>query len=193
MGRKAGRSPGETRRLLLDAAGAIIRTRGVSATLDDIAQQAGVSKGGLVYHFASKEDLIRALADDLLQTFRNAVESALDPADTAPGRLTRAYVRACLDTSQDERVLLETIALLAQLITIPAVAELARADAERWDRELRADGLPEEILALVVSAADGAVNAPLWGTLTRTANLRRLEDQLIRLTLSDCAPPSSGG
>ncbi|MCX4472493.1 TetR/AcrR family transcriptional regulator [Micromonospora sp. NBC_01655] len=193
MGRKAGRSPGETRRLLLDAAGAIIRTRGVSATLDDIAQQAGVSKGGLVYHFASKEDLIRALADDLLQTFRNAVESALDPADTAPGRLTRAYVRACLDTSQDERVLLETIALLAQLITIPAVAELARADAECWDRELRADGLPEEVLALVVSAADGAVNAPLWGTLTRTANLRRLEDQLIRLTLSDCAPPSSGG
>ena len=142
-----------------------------------------MSKGGLIYHFASKDDLIRALADDLLQTFRDAVEAACDPADTAPGRLARAYVRACLDTGQDERVLRESIALLAQLITIPAVAELARADAERWDRELQADGLPEDVLALVVSAADGASNASLWGGATVAAKLRRLEQQLIQLTL----------
>jgi AcrR family transcriptional regulator len=193
VGRKAGRGSDETRRLLLDAAATVFRTRGISATLDDIAAQAGVSKGGLIYHYASKEALIRALADDLLEGFREAVRAALDPTDAAPGRLTRAYVRACLRGSRDEHAIRESVALIAQLITIPAIAELARLDAERWDRELRADGLPEEILALVVSAADGASNAPLWGNVTRSADLRRLERQLIRLTRNPPGPSVATG
>lgn len=182
MPRKAGRSPEETRRALLDAAGTAIRTRGISASLDDIAKTAGVSKGGLLYHFATKDALVRALAQDLLDAFRADVRAALDPADPGPGRLTRAYVRASLDTSFDEVAVRETIALIAQLISIPEIAGLARADAERWERDLHADGLPDHVVTLVIAAADGASTAPLWGAGIDVAAARKLEQQLLALT-----------
>ncbi|MEV4728318.1 TetR/AcrR family transcriptional regulator, partial [Micromonospora humida] len=94
MGRTAGRSPQDTRRALLDAAADAVRARGIHASLDDIARFAGVSKGGLIYHFASKDDLILELARDQLASFQAGIDAALDPTDTAPGRLTRAYLRA---------------------------------------------------------------------------------------------------
>lgn len=43
---------------LLDAAVGVIRAKGYSAaTVDDICQRAGVTKGGFFHHFESKEDL----------------------------------------------------------------------------------------------------------------------------------------
>ena len=42
----------DTRRRLLDAATAVVRRDGARAlTLDAVAAEAGVSKGGLLYHF----------------------------------------------------------------------------------------------------------------------------------------------
>jgi AcrR family transcriptional regulator len=183
MARKAGRAPEETRRALLDAAAAVIRTRGVAASLDEIAREAEVSKGGLLYHFASKDDLVRALAHDLLGTFRTQVAAVADPADQAPGGLVRAYVRACLASTHDEVALRDSAALVTQLSTLPEIAELARADARRWTAELHADGLPEHVVSLVVAAADGASTAPLWGGTVSRAEARLLEHQLVRLTL----------
>ena len=43
---------GDTRKRLLDAAAAVVRRDGAGAlTLDAVAAEAGVSKGGLLYHF----------------------------------------------------------------------------------------------------------------------------------------------
>jgi len=183
MGRTAGRTPEDTRRLLIAAAAEVIRARGAGATLDDIAAHAGVSKGGLVYHYASKDELLRALAQSRLDEFRGWIDAELDPDDEAPGRYTRAYIRALLAPEQDQAAARESIALIAQLMTIPAVAEIARADALRLDADLRADGLPPEVLRLVVAAADGANMAPFWGgDLGGEDELRQLERRLIRLT-----------
>jgi AcrR family transcriptional regulator len=56
-----------TRAKLLKAAGAIFARHGYhAATLDQIAERAGVSKGALYYNFASKEDLFLALLADRL-------------------------------------------------------------------------------------------------------------------------------
>lgn len=187
MARKAGRPPEDTRRALLDAAATVIRTRGQAASLDDIARQAGVSKGGLLYHFSTKDELVHALASRLLDGFRAEVDAAVDPADTAPGRLTRGYIRASLRTADDDAAAREGMALVAQLMTLPEVARLAREDAGRWDAELAADGLPEHVLELVVAAADGGFAAPLWGG--SPAATSRLEDQLVGLTLDPARWP----
>ena len=57
----------QTTAKLLKAAGAVFARRGYhAATLDEIAQRAGVSKGALYYNFASKEDLFLALLTDRL-------------------------------------------------------------------------------------------------------------------------------
>lgn len=164
MGRKAGRSPEQTRRLALDAAAEVFRTQGVGATLDDVARVAGLSKGGLVYHFKSKDELLRALVSDLADSWREAVMAKLDPDDDQPGRLTRAYVRASLQGEHERHEVRDAIALSIQLVADPKVAEVLQADAERWAADLQDDGLPADVVRLVVSAADGAGALPEWGS-----------------------------
>ncbi|WP_456694707.1 TetR/AcrR family transcriptional regulator [Aeromicrobium sp. P5_D10] len=188
MGRSAGRTPEQTRRLLLDAAGSVIRTRGIAATLDEIADAAGISKGGLIYHFASKDQLILALATDALDAFRTAVLNAVDVTEPSPGQLTRAYIRCCFDVSHNEPATREDLRLAVQLMSSADVNELNRLDSMKWDEDLRADGLPDDVLTLVIAAADGVSSAPLWGGLTDTQHYNRLRDQLIAMTFE---PPRS--
>lgn len=69
-------------------------------TLDAVARQAGISKGGLLHHFASKKDLIRAMLKHYADaaTDRHLAEIDVDPLAVA------ALVAAAEDT-----LLLETI------------------------------------------------------------------------------------
>ncbi|MEU7478221.1 TetR/AcrR family transcriptional regulator [Lentzea sp. NPDC042327] len=182
MPRVAGRTPEDTRRALLDAAGVCIRARGTSATLDHIAREAGVSKGGLLHHFATKDDLVRALAQDLFDRFRADVLAAVDPADTGPGRLTRAYVRVSAAFSQDPGNFRDLVPLLSHLVAIPEIIDLARDDTLRWHGDLAADGLPPHVTALVMAAADGISAIPTWHHHPDRQPLVDLEALLLSLT-----------
>jgi AcrR family transcriptional regulator len=183
MGRTAGRSPEQTRAAILDAASRLVRERGVSASLDDVARRAGVSKGGLLYHFVTKHDLHLALATEWLERFRTAVLAAVPADDDAPGRLTRAYVRVSIDGALDAAASRDALVVIAHLSSVDAVVDLARADARRWNDDLRADGLPEDVLTLVVAAADGASAQPAWGDESTPEQLARLREQLLALTV----------
>ncbi|MGD9607748.1 MAG: TetR/AcrR family transcriptional regulator, partial [Leucobacter sp.] len=148
VGRTSGRTSEDTRRLVLAAAAQAIRTHGTGATLDRIADEAGISKGGLVYHFASKDQLLSALAQEQFDAFRSEVEGQLSQVDGGPGRLVRAYIRASL-IPQDADELRERFALITQLLTVPSVLELARRDDIRWTEDLERDGVPEPVRVLV--------------------------------------------
>ena len=50
MARTAGRSADETRQLILTSAARLIGRHGTTVPVTDIAEAAGVSKGGLLYH-----------------------------------------------------------------------------------------------------------------------------------------------
>lgn len=187
MPRVAGRDREDTRRALLDAAGVCIRARGTSATLEHIGKQAGVSKGGLLHHFATKDDLVRALAHDLFDRFRADVAAAVDPNDTAPGSLTRAYIRVSAAYAHDPNTFHDLIPLISHLSTIPEIADLADADARRWHDDLSADGLPPHIAALVTTAADGLSIIPAWNHHPDSKTLRDLENLLLALTTNTIA------
>lgn len=182
MGRVAGRDPDRTRAVILDAASQLVRERGVAATLSDVARRAGVSKGGLLYHFASKQDLLVELARDWLERFRSAVHDAVDPVDTAPGRLVRAYVHVSIHEALDAAATRDSLVVIAHLSSLDEVTELARTDALRWQEDLRADGLPQDVVLLVLAAADGVSAQPVWGVEPGPEELERLRDQLISLT-----------
>ncbi|MET9608660.1 ScbR family autoregulator-binding transcription factor [Streptomyces sp. NPDC006512] len=54
-----------TRRVILEAAAAVFDERGFeAATIADILAKAGVTKGALYFHFASKQDLARGILDE---------------------------------------------------------------------------------------------------------------------------------
>jgi AcrR family transcriptional regulator len=55
---------------LLDAAEGLLCDHGSTAlTLSAVADRAGVSKGGLLYHYGSKEALIRGMVERLIEDF----------------------------------------------------------------------------------------------------------------------------
>ena len=78
---------------ILDATLALVKEIGAPAvTLDAVAEKAGVSKGGLLYHFPFKEDLLTAANETIVMRLLEArkVEAAQLP--DSPSRALKAYV-----------------------------------------------------------------------------------------------------
>lgn len=73
----------ETRSKIIDSAVKLFSTRGFSAaSVDEICEEAGISKGAFYHHFESKQALFLALLDSWLQAIDNAIEASKDK--TAP-------------------------------------------------------------------------------------------------------------
>lgn len=175
------RDPVTTRRALLDAAVRAVLDHGAGVSLEVIAREAGVSKGGLLHHFRNKDSLLVAVAEDQLTTFKACVEAALDPADHAPGRLVRAYVRASLSQLEASR-LRDEATLMAALSSIPDVVRRAQADGRMWREAFAADGLDPGLTAVIVRAADGATVAALFEGHLDQAEIDMLRDELLALS-----------
>jgi AcrR family transcriptional regulator len=174
-----------TRKALLAAAEQEIATHGPSVSLDAVARAAGVSKGGLLHHFRSRDALFTALVAEWLDRFDAAVARHADPGDDRPGRLCRAFVRATFDDPAASSGPWVRPAVQAALLVVPAVRDLAEAAAQRWDDELRADGLPRDRVILITRAADGLAMADLFtGTAGDRVDREELRDLLLALTES---------
>ncbi|MEV4135185.1 TetR/AcrR family transcriptional regulator [Dactylosporangium sp. NPDC049742] len=158
-----GRNTDKTRRMVLDAAAEVVGTHGAGASVDTIARHAGVSKGGVLHHFKSRDQMLLALAEDLIEQFRAAVHAAIDPHDNAPGRLARGYVNATFDELVSGDGNSEFAVLVATLFSVPGVAELLRQDSRRWAEAFDADGLHPQRARVIMHAADGASIAGLYG------------------------------
>jgi AcrR family transcriptional regulator len=69
-----------------------------AARLDDIAAQAGISKGTLYLYFSSKEDLLKAAITDLFQLNLDHVEQAIDGHHgTMADMIKNAPIEALID------------------------------------------------------------------------------------------------
>ena len=69
----------ETRTKIMDSAIKLFSTRGFSAaSVDDICEEAGISKGAFYHHFETKQALFLALLDAWLKTIDNAIEASKD-------------------------------------------------------------------------------------------------------------------
>ena len=158
-----------TRELLLEAASQVIVAGGAAAlTLDAVARTAGVSKGGLLYHFPSKEALVVGMIDQLCARFDQALEAELAQEQPgAPGHWLRAYLRASFAPNRES--LEAGAALIAAIGNNPALIAPLRERYVRWQAHAVADGVDPAIATAIRLATDG-----LW-----------LAD------LGDFAPPSS--
>jgi len=156
------RDAARTRRALLDAAARTVTVHGAGVSLDVVAREAGVSKGGLMHHFRSKDELMAALADDLFEQFAQAVQDRIEPADDAPGRLLRAYVRATFDDLERGQDAVEQTTLMATLSSFPELARRSQERYRRWNETLAEDGVDPQRVVVVLRACDGASIAPLF-------------------------------
>ena len=84
-----------TQQHILEAANRIIRREGVAhLTIEAVAKEAGLSKGGVLYHFPSKEALVEGLITFHIEGYTHALTKALDEVETGPGQWTRANILA---------------------------------------------------------------------------------------------------
>ena len=80
------------RETILDAAETVVRDDGAAhLTLDAAAERAGVSKGGLLYHFKTKESLLQAMIDRHMHSLGERHAAALASLPPGPGRELKAW------------------------------------------------------------------------------------------------------
>lgn len=172
----------ETRRRLLAAAITTVRDHGISAlTLDAVAREAGVSKGGLLHHFTSKDFLVEAILRHLFADFEARVRAYHEAEPEQPGRWLRAYIRATYDESP---VPLELAAVLMSAMNENrALLTLIQTDFAEWQQRLFNDGVPKARATVVRQAADAYWTERLLG-VTADQRTERLEvmSELLQLT-----------
>jgi AcrR family transcriptional regulator len=143
------------RAALLDAAVLVIRRDGAQRlTLDAVAAEAGVSKGGVLYHFASK----RALIDGLLERWLDDFEGRLTGEDFAA-----AYVRACDLAGAGPDATASEFGLLAAIVHEPEVLQAARERYAGWMERMIDGGMEPADAWMVRLAADGLWYSDLLG------------------------------
>lgn len=123
----------ETREKILAAVETVLdHEPGLSFSLDSIAKRAGVSKGGLLYHFKTKQSLLLGLVDRFVSQFDFLVESKRLQNKIS---YSRAYVEASLHPG--------SVKAMRAIIGVACVDEkLLRAlktAYRRWHHELAQD------------------------------------------------------
>ena len=105
------RSDGQRNRaLILEAANRILSEKGVAASLDEIAQAAGVGNGTLYRHFSNRAALVEAVCRE---DTRELVEAASFFAATlAPLEALRSWMTAFVDYIATKQIVAEAVSAL---------------------------------------------------------------------------------
>jgi AcrR family transcriptional regulator len=151
----------QARDRILDAFADLLTVEGERhATLDAVARRADVSKGGLLYHFPSKDHLVEGLCDRLEELAAEDVERMR----TAPEGPARYYIRTSYYAGTPMDRTLVAVARLQQAGFARARA-VADSVSEAWLRVL-IDGLGDANTARAVKLiGDGLYYNALFGAL----------------------------
>ncbi|MGW4497492.1 TetR/AcrR family transcriptional regulator [Micromonospora sp. NPDC004336] len=170
----------QTRRTLLDESRRLFATRGYAAVgLAEIVRVAGVTKGALYHHFASKAELFRAVLAEAQQDVARRVAATADAQPDPWARFT-AGCQAFLTASTDPEI--------QQIMLVDGPAVLGWAEWRALDEAASGRHLAEELSLLVergliapqpvaplTHLLSGAMNeAALW--LARSTDPAALDD-----------------
>ncbi len=129
MGRKSQKDA------ILDAAEKVIARGGLSRlTLEGVATEAGISKGGLLYHFSSKKDLILCVVERYNQRLEEKRLQIRETLPDTPGRDFKSYLLARLNDTVSKRM------TVSKMVGMIEDAELREYLTESKKRELKALG-----------------------------------------------------
>lgn len=176
-----------TRAQLIAAAATVFARRGyVAASLDEVAEEAGLTKGAVYSNFASKEDLFQAVIDERLnEPMLHIADDILDSTDSFEEQAMKG-ARAFTDVVEQAR----DVYLLGLEFDIYVARhpEYASRVADRWQEEFESiadlisqqakkSGLPLPLspyeMAVVVTALSQGI------TLRRLVNPEAVPDDLL--------------
>jgi AcrR family transcriptional regulator len=148
------RIAGARREGILDAAELLVIDFGAAhLTMDAVAARARVSKGGLLHHFPTKLDLIKAMLDRLLAAF----EADLAMIDRVAGPRLTDHLRAWLRLTQTINQKLDSMsaALLSASANDPALLAPFAAFMRERNERYRANNADFGATIAILAALDG--------------------------------------
>lgn len=170
------------RETILDAAESVAIEGGAARlTLDAVAEKAGVSKGGVLYHFPNKTALLEGMVNRRLAQHEVRREAALEQAPGGPGKELKAALLTQLDRNANEDRLVA--ALIAAVANEPDMLSGVGREFHRKRFEALCDGGTCSLFkAVLLLAADGLLFLELLQVSPFDAEERsRLVDELMRL------------
>ncbi|MEJ2578519.1 MAG: TetR/AcrR family transcriptional regulator [Kineosporiaceae bacterium] len=188
---QVSRVPGRasTRARILDAAEDVVLTDGVAnLTLEKTADRAGLSKGGVLYHFPSRSALIAAMVERLAGQFDEGLRA--QHTGSGPGALVRAYIAECFAPPQGEREQRGEqlgAALIAAVASEPQLLAPLQGAFAGWQQQIADDGIDPARATVARLAADGLWLCELFGLDGLTPQLR----EQVRLELDRMARPET--
>ena len=179
----------DTRGQILGAAVSLVGREGVSGlTIERVAGEAGLSKGGVFYHFPSKEALIEGMIGRALEEADREIGRLAASEAEVPGGFARAYARATFGQKGGPHLDVSG-GLLAAVANDPDLLEPLRARYGVWQERLLRDGIDPATATLVRLAADGLWFADLFGFAAPEGRLRK---ELLAALLSLTDKPRDG-
>jgi AcrR family transcriptional regulator len=191
------------RQRIVDAAWRRLETTGYHETsVDDVCDEAGVSKGAFYGYFNTKHDLFLALLEEETVAL-NGVAAELADADLAGAERVRRFVQAMLEVGDSPGRVQLRADLWSELAADPVVrdrfaeaVERRRAVLREWiERSIDAGDLAVErrranaLASILIAMADGLMlHRALDPRGFRWSNIRAVLDALLA-GIDNSAPP----
>lgn len=121
----------------------------MALSLDRVADRAGVSKGGLLYHFNTKEAMMAALMQSAIEEHEQMIAERVKGGE----RYTDAVIDACVDKCGPGSNLMA--GFVAAVATDRRAQELIRERKRGWQEALVQDGVPKDKALVLSLALDG--------------------------------------
>lgn len=134
---------------ILEAALRVVANQGAShLTIDAVASESGMSKGGVLYHFASKRDLLLGMLTRLI----DANEARVSKSRESKNSLTAALHLDDRMTTTEQRA---SLALLAAAAESPELLDTARDYMKAGLQTALTDVEDENLALLLILANEG--------------------------------------
>ncbi|MEW5248792.1 TetR/AcrR family transcriptional regulator [Microbulbifer sp. 2201CG32-9] len=165
---------------IIRAAEDVVRENGArKLTLDAVANRCGLSKGGLLHHYGSKQALLQAMLQSVVARESELANAYLDCNDQ-PGGLLVSRIQTLFAMMEEPAGLPRS--LIAAVAEDPALLEPIKNQEERIRNKVCDDSSDPEMALLLLCAARGIFFGRVLGVVEEDAPLfRRLRERLLKL------------
>lgn len=175
-------APLSKRQEILKSASVVVHREGAAnLTLAAVAKEAGISKGGLLYHFPNKDSLIQAMVTELMDQFAQSLQRRVEEDPNPCGKWCRAYAEEIF--THFGELVEESAGLLAAISIDQEKLKPIQKRYATWMKYMEQDGTDHIASAIIRLAADGLRFNALFGMPTvRGEEREKVMEALLRLT-----------